>query len=39
MEELSLDRTKMSEEEEYKAVNGDLGQAEGLIDRKRNFKK
>ena len=40
MEDLSLaDRTKISEEEEYKAVHGDYRQAENLLAQKRGFKK
>lgn len=31
MEELNLDRTKISEEEEFKGKYGDLGQAEKLL--------
>lgn len=40
LEDLSLkDRTKMTKEEEYKGKFGDLGQAEKLLQQKRQFKK
>jgi len=40
MEDLTIiDRTKISKEEEYKGVHGDYHQAEGLMEKKRQFKK
>jgi hypothetical protein len=40
MEELTIvDRTVISQEEEYKGKFGDLGQAENLLAQKRGFKK
>ena len=39
MEDMHIeDKTKMTDEEEYKGKFGDYGQADGLMNKKRNFK-